>query len=198
LYDRAADPLLTLGGAADEPAVYLDLMTGPQQRAHIEVPGPEDYPALRVLLREYREWVGADPCFPTFEQELASLPGEYAPPGGALLVARGEGELLGCIALRGIPAVERGLCEMKRLYVRPHARGTNLGRRLVQALLEVARERGHAAMRLDTLPHMKSAIAIYTSFGFRGIERYGDNPDPRSLFFECDLREPTPPQERMQ
>ncbi|HEX8569751.1 MAG TPA: GNAT family N-acetyltransferase, partial [Caulobacteraceae bacterium] len=106
-----------------------------------------------------------------FGSELASLPGEYAPPGGALFLARGpDGQALGCAALR--PAAPDGYFEMKRLFLHPHARGSGLGRALAEAVVAAARARGGAELRLDTLPGMTSARALYASMGFRPISPY--------------------------
>jgi ribosomal protein S18 acetylase RimI-like enzyme len=116
-----------------------------------------------------------------FEAELATLPEGYE----ALLVARlGGGAVVGCVALKHL---EDGVCEMKRLYVRPAARGSGAGRRLVEASITRARELGYRAMRLDTLPTMGAAQALYGSLGFREIERYNENPIEGVLFFELDL-----------
>jgi len=113
-------------------------------------------------------------------KELAALPGGYE----ALLVARVDGETAGCVALKRLPD---GACELKRLYVRPAARGSGTGRALAEAAVERARELGYATMRLDTLPMMNAARKLYLSLGFRPIERYNDNPIPGVLFFELAL-----------
>jgi putative acetyltransferase len=142
--------------------------------------GPGDADELRVLFREYSASLGDQGCFPDFEEELAALPGGYE----AVLVARLEEEVVGCAALKRLPD---GTCEMKRLYVRPGARGSGTGRLLVEALIARARELGYPAMRLDTLPTMDTARALYLSLSFRPIERYNDNPIPGVLFFELEL-----------
>jgi GNAT superfamily N-acetyltransferase len=142
--------------------------------------GPADAQGLRALFREYAASLGEQGCFPDFEEELAALPGGYE----ALLVSRVHGVLVGCIALKRL---EEGVCEMKRLYVRPSERGAGTGRALVKASIERARELGHRVMRLDTLPSMDTARSLYTSFGFRPIERYNDNPIEGVLFFELRL-----------
>ena len=132
------------------------------------------------MFREYFAWLGEEGCVPDPEAEIAALPGGYE----AILVARdGEG-IAGCVALRPL---EDGACEMKRLYVRPNARGSGAGRALVEASIVRARELGFAAMRLDTLPRMDAAGALYLSLGFREIERYNDNPIEGVLFFELRL-----------
>ncbi len=147
---------------------------------------PEDTSLVRELFREYAQGLGHDLCFQGFEQELAGLPGRYAAPGGALLLARDDaGHALGCVALRPL---ERGDCEMKRLYVRPAARGQGLGRSLAVAVSELARAAGYARMCLDTLASMREAVALYTSLGFRPIEAYVYNPLEGVLFLGLDLR----------
>ncbi|HUJ56084.1 MAG TPA: GNAT family N-acetyltransferase [Gaiellaceae bacterium] len=115
-----------------------------------------------------------------FEAELAALPGGY----DAILVARDGEEVVGCVALR--PLAD-GACELKRLYVRPDARGSGAGRALAEAVVEEARRLGYRTMRLDTLPTMDAARALYRSLGFVPAERYSDNPIPGVLFFALDL-----------
>ena len=132
------------------------------------------------MFRDYFAWLGADGHFTDPEAELAALPGGY----DAILVARDGEEVVGCVALRPL---EEGACEIKRLYVRPFARGTGAGRALVEASISRARELGYTAMRLDTLPTMDAARALYLSLGFRRVERYNDNPIDGVLFFELRL-----------
>lgn len=139
---------------------------------------------VRALFREYAEWVGDDICFSSFETELKTLPGRYAPPSGRLLVAREANHLAGCAALREFAS---GIGEMKRLYVRPPFRGTGLGRTLTERIIGQSRGVGHLLLRLDTLPKMQRAIPLYRSLGFREIPRYSDNP-PSAICFELDLR----------
>jgi ribosomal protein S18 acetylase RimI-like enzyme len=124
-------------------------------------------------------------CFQNFETELAELPGRYAPPEGRLLLALSDDRLAGCIALRKIG---EGICEMKRLYVRPDFRGQRIGHQLTTLLLEEARRIGYARMRLDTLASkMKEAGAVYRSFGFKEIEPYYHNPIAGAVYLELML-----------
>ena len=149
---------------------------------------PRDLDLVRALFREYAQGLGVDLCFQGFEQELAELPGRYAPPGGALLLARDDsGQVLGCVALR---ALRDGDCEMKRLYLRPAARGLGLGRRLALEICELARGAGYRRICLDTLAGMREAVSLYGSLGFKPIEAYVYNPLDGVLFLGLDLAAP--------
>jgi GNAT superfamily N-acetyltransferase len=133
------------------------------------------------MFREYAAWIGDDFWHHGFEEELAALPGYYE----ALLVARDdEGAVIGSAAVRRLPD---GTAELRRLYVRPPARGLGLGKKLVAAAVDRARELGYTVMRLDTLPRMEEARGIYESLGFEPCERYSDNPIPGVVFFELKL-----------
>lgn len=130
---------------------------------------PDDLPALRALLREYADGLGSHLCFRTFEPELAGLPGAYVPPRGRLLIARDGDRPAGCVALRPLPD---GSGELKRLYVRPAARGTGLGRRLARRIVEEAAAIGYTRLYLDTLPSMTEVGGLYRSLGFVPVEPY--------------------------
>lgn len=144
-----------------------------------------DIEAIRALFLEYAESLGFSLCFQGFDQELAALPGRYAPPGGWLLLALDDDHPVGCAGLRALD--EPGVCEMKRLYVRPAARGTGLGRALAIAVIAAARELGYRAMLLDTLASMARAEAIYRRLGFKPTTAYYHNPHPEVRYFALDL-----------
>lgn len=146
-----------------------------------------DRAALVALLKAYEAGIGMSLDFQSFDAELAALPGKYAPPEGALLIARNEvGDLLGTVALRALDRAQ-GICEMKRLYVAPAGRGQGLGRNLAEAVIEEARSRGYRTMRLDTLPTMRDAQRLYEVLGFREIANYNGNPIDGTRFLEKDL-----------
>jgi N-acetylglutamate synthase-like GNAT family acetyltransferase len=139
-----------------------------------------DLDEIRTMLREYAAWLEVDLCFQNFEEELAALPGEYAPPRGRLLISPGAG----CVALRPL---DPEVCEMKRLFVRPDHRGSGLGKHLVLALIAEARAIGYRRIRLDTMPKMDRAQGLYASLGFHEIEAYRYNPEPGARFLELEL-----------
>jgi putative acetyltransferase len=145
-----------------------------------------DLATVRTLFREYAASLGFALDFQGFEDELLQLPGEYAEPRGTIVLAEGpRGDARGVVALR--PIEGDATCEMKRMYVRPAARGQGLGRILGEAILAEARARGYRAMRLDTIDAMTPAITLYESLGFRRIEAYRFNPLPGALYFEAKL-----------
>jgi len=145
---------------------------------------PDDIAIVRELLREYERVLGVDLCFQGFAQELANLPGDYAPPRGTLLLARDGDAVAGCIALR--PVDDRD-CEMKRLYVRDAFRAAGLGRRLVERLIAEAHAIGYRRMVLDTLPTMIAAQRLYETFGFTDIAPYRHNPIGGTRFLGLEL-----------
>lgn len=153
---------------------------------HIETGFQErDRDEIVAMLREYEAGLGISLFFQEFEAEIAALPGAYAPPGGEILVARGQsGRPVGCVALRPV-ADEPGSCEMKRLYVRPVGRGTGLGRRLAVAVMQEARRLGYRRIVLDTLPWLREAQALYRSLGFQQTGTSGT--DPEILLYARDL-----------
>jgi putative acetyltransferase len=150
--------------------------------------GAQDLAAVRGIFREYADGLGVDLCFQQFDQELAGLPGEYAPPRGALLLARVDGELAGCCALRPLDAADYpNAAEMKRLYVRGRFRGLGLGRRLAEATLDAARQAGYACVLLDTLDDMEAARALYVELGFEEIPPYYHNPIAGAHYLKAQL-----------
>ena len=142
---------------------------------------------VRELFAEYVAWLGINLCFQNYEKELAELPGDYAPPGGRLLLVLDEdGRAAGCAALRDLG---KGVCEMKRLFVRPEFRGQHLGERLVDMILNDARAIGYQCIRLDTLPgKMDRAITMYRARGFKDIAPYYNNPVAGAAFMELELQ----------
>ena len=138
----------------------------------------------RRLFEQYADTLGFSLEFQDFKSELNSLPGEYAPPEGRLLVAYYEKQPVGCVALRKI---DSDTCEMKRLYVRPRVRGEGLGRKLAIRIIDIAREQGYKRMLLDTVPWMQEAIGLYESLGFRDTEPYRHNPIAGARFMALDL-----------
>jgi ribosomal protein S18 acetylase RimI-like enzyme len=141
--------------------------------------------AVRELFLEYANSLGFSLCFQSFDQELAALPGDYAPPHGRLLIATGNSQPAGCVALHRL---DRDICEMKRLYVRPQFRGKGLGRGLAERVIAEARQIGYEYLRLDTVePVMKTAVKMYRQLGFREIPPYRQNPITGALYMELQL-----------
>jgi ribosomal protein S18 acetylase RimI-like enzyme len=145
---------------------------------------PELVSIAHALFREYAEAIGTDLAYQGFAAELASLPEPYAPPDGALFIAHVDGELAGCVGLRPLGG---GIGEMKRLYVRPAYRSVGLGKHMVDAVIRSARQAGHRELRLDTLPSMASAQALYRRVGFFEIAPYSDKYLPGTRFYALQL-----------
>jgi GNAT superfamily N-acetyltransferase len=146
---------------------------------------PQQVEQARELFLEYAQSLGFSLCFQNFDQELAGLPGDYAPPEGRLLLAEWERQLAGCVALHTLGP---GICEMKRLYLRPQFRGKGLGRGLAEHIIAEAREIGYERMRLDTVePIMKDAVAMYRRLGLQQIAPYRKNPIAGAMYMELPL-----------
>jgi len=146
---------------------------------------PAQIAKARELFLEYAHSLGFSLCFQNFDQELASLPGDYAPPEGRLLLAEYEAQLAGCVALHEL---ESGICEMKRLYLRPLFRGKGLGRALAERIIAEARQIGYRRMRLDTVePVMRDAVAMYLKLGFKEVAPYRLNPIAGAMYMELEL-----------
>jgi GNAT superfamily N-acetyltransferase len=166
---------------------------GPDGRVHgdlrqialIEATLPEHIEQARSLFLEYAQSLGFSLCFQSFEEELKNLPGAYGPPSGRLLLAHYRDHAAGCVALRKL---EAGICEMKRLYVRPGDRGFGLGRMLVERVIAEARAIGYERMRLDTIASaMKDAVALYRRMGFVEVAPYSAIPVERAIWMELLL-----------
>ncbi len=158
-------------------------MTGSEPTFN-QADNPELVAAARGLFREYAHAIGTDLEYQGFTAELAALPVPYVPPRGALLIARIESTVAGCVALRPLDA-QRG--EMKRLYVRPAYRKSGLGKRLVEAVIDAARRTGYRELRLDTLSSMTSAQALYRRLGFAEIPPYNATHLPGTRFYSLEL-----------
>jgi putative acetyltransferase len=140
--------------------------------------------AVRKLFKEYSDSLNFELCFQNFDEELANLPGQYVPPSGCVLLAMYQDQSAGCVAIRRI---DEGVCEMKRLYVRPQFRRQGIGRALADTVIERAKKAGYSRMRLDTAPTMDAAKELYTSLGFRKISPYRYNPLKGAVFMELTL-----------
>lgn len=160
-------------------------MTTPPVRIAIEPAAtPEALAAVRGLIEEYQRSLGLDLEFQGFSHELEHLGEMYGPPDGALYLATLDGVAVGCVGMRRFDAT---CCEMKRLYVRPAGRGHGLGRALAVRAMDAGRAAGYAAMRLDTLPSMHDAQALYERLGFRDVAAYRANPVAGTRFLEATL-----------
>ena len=144
----------------------------------------EHYECIRALFKQYADSLDFDLDFQQFGHELDTLPGDYAPPDGCLILAEDSGRWAGCVALRRL---EDDICEMKRLYVLPDSRDKGIGRILAQAVINEARSRGYAKMRLDTVESMHAARALYASLGFYAIRPYRYNPIDGASYLELKL-----------
>jgi ribosomal protein S18 acetylase RimI-like enzyme len=145
----------------------------------------DDLDTVVTLFREYAGGIGIDLSYQDFEEELESLPGSYAPPKGALLLAEINGEPMGCVAVRALHATS--FCEMKRLYVRDAARGAGAGRALAEAAIAEGKRMKYDAMRLDTLSTMQAALSLYRALGFKEIAAYYETPITNTVFMHKDL-----------
>lgn len=164
---------------------FATALTGFWDMELIQAESADEIARARELFKEYAAGLEIDLCFQHFDKELALLPGDYLPPTGRLFLAMEEDITVGCVALRRIGD---GICEMKRLYVRPQFRGTGMGHTLAETVIQAAREIGYGRMRLDTLPgKMDRAIAMYRSIGFKEIEAYYENPVEGAKFMELSL-----------
>jgi ribosomal protein S18 acetylase RimI-like enzyme len=144
----------------------------------------ENLEFTKTLFEEYAESLDFDLDFQNFDKELADFPGDYAPPKGCLLLAKDEDKIAGCVALREL---SEGVCEMKRLYVKPQFRGFGIGKILAEAVIQEAHKIGYARMRLDTAPSMQAARALYMSLGFKKINPYRYNPIEGAVFMELSM-----------
>jgi putative acetyltransferase len=152
----------------------------------VRADSPEQFGIIRELFLEYAASLNFSLCFQSFDEEVATLPGHYAPPAGRLLLATVAKRPAGCVALRPL---EPGICEMKRLYVRSEFRGKGLGRDLSEKIIGEARAIGYKALRLDTVePVMQKAVALYRTLGFREVSPYGKHPIAGTLFMELELQ----------
>lgn len=150
----------------------------------IQVEFEEHLDHVRQLFQEYAASLNFNLHFQDFDKEFAELPGEYVPPEGCILLALYRGQIAGCVALRRF---SKGICEMKRMYVRPEFRGKGIGRLLALAIIKQACRIGYTSMRLDTIPSMKQATALYQSLGFKKIAAYRYNPIEGAMFTELIL-----------
>jgi len=171
---------------------YLSFPVSPGVRgfSFAQAETPTQISQVRELFLEYAQSLGFSLCFQNFDQELAGLPGEYAPPAGRLLLAEYEGQLAGCVALHKLELrhLDDSICEMKRLYLRAQFRGKGLGGALAERIIAEARQIGYKRMRLDTVePVMKDAVAMYRKLGFREIPPYCKNPIAGALYMELQL-----------
>jgi ribosomal protein S18 acetylase RimI-like enzyme len=150
----------------------------------VKVTSKQQLKVAADLFREYQTFLDVDLCFQGFEQELATLPGKYSEPGGAIYLAQKDDEIIGCVAVRPI---KDDICEMKRLYVRDGFRGLSAGRQLAEKIISKAKQLGYKRMQLDTLERLESALALYKKLGFVEIHPYYENPLDEVVYWELDL-----------
>ncbi len=150
----------------------------------LQVQTGENLKFIKTLFKEYANSLDFDLDFQDFDKELANFPGDYAPPKGCLLLAKDEDKIAGCVALREL---SEGVCEMKRLYVKPQFRGLGIGKNLAEAIIQEAQKIGYTRIRLDTAPSMQEARALYMSLGFKKISPYRYNPIEGAEFMELSL-----------
>jgi putative acetyltransferase len=154
----------------------------------IRVKAPSEIDEVRRFFREYEAYLNVDLCFQQFESELANLPGKYAPPSGTLLLAMDGQKARGCGALRRFGSTQDRICEMKRLYVCPEARGLGVGKQIARRLIQAGVRLGYSTMLLDTLDRLEAAIHLYKSLGFVRTEPYYNNPLSGVLYWKLDLK----------
>ena len=147
----------------------------------IKATTPQHLDKVHELFTEYQLFLGFSLCFQGFDEELATLPYKYAEPEGSILLAFVGNECAGVVALKKL---EEGICEMKRLYVKPAFQGLGLGRQLAEKIMEEARQKGYRVMKLDTLRRLESAVALYQKLGFETTQPYNYNPESDIVYFE--------------
>lgn len=143
-----------------------------------------DLAQIAEMFREYQQLIGVDLCFQGFEEELANMPGKYAPPTGAIFIAVDEADLIGCVAIRPLSQQQ---AELKRLYVKPAWHGQGIGKQLFESAMTRAQSIGYDSIVLDTLESMQSARRLYQTYGFREIDCYYHNPDPSAKYYQYDF-----------
>lgn len=151
-----------------------------------KITSEEDLADVKQLFREYANFLQVDLCFQGFEAELAQLPAKYAEPAGALLLAKVDNQPAGCV---GLWALEAGVCEMKRLYVKPKFQGLGLGKKLTLQVMQIAKGKGYDLMKLDTLKRLQSANYLYVALGFQETKPYNFNPETDIVYYEKSLAE---------
>ncbi len=149
-----------------------------------KIASEEDLAEVKKLFREYANFLQVDLCFQGFEDELAQLPAKYAEPAGTLLLAKVDNQPAGCV---GLWALETGVCEMKRLYVKPEFQGLGLGKKMTLQLIEIAQEKGYNKMKLDTLKRLQSANYLYVALGFQETQPYNFNPETDIIYYEKSI-----------